>query len=579
MQCSRSLAAVAFLSSALAAPAADWPQWRGLDRSNVSPETGLLKEWPRDGPPQVWRAEGLGEGVASLAVAGGRVFTVGYRGEEELCAALDVSTGKRVWSVTIGPAVKENSIMRWLSQRTPTVDGDRLYAVTGFGELICLETATGKEKWRKNYTKDFQGKRGSFGFCDYPLVDGDRLIITPGGDNSAIAALNKLTGDVIWKATVPEDNASAHSILLMAEIGGQKQYVNHLRGGLVAVAAADGSLLWRYNGLANRAANTHAPIVRGDTIFYANGYNTGHALIRLKQESGRFQAEEVYRGKGQYAPWLGGPVQIGEHVYINMAAGLRCLERATGKVVWEQKMPRSTLVAAEGLLYVRNQDGKVLLVEANPERYVEKSSFLAPPRDSKEYAWTFPVISGGRIYLRDQDVLLCYNIAAKETRKRTQPGAVFVPTPQDVVARMLELAEVKKSDVLYDLGSGDGRILIAAAKTSSCRCVGVEIDRELVSESRAQVKKEGLEALVRIELGDLFEADFKEATVVALYLLPAMNAKLIPRLNALKNGSRVVAHHFAIPGMKPDKTIEVKSEEDEITRKVYLYTIPLRKAE
>src|SRR5262249_12226877 len=176
-----------------------WPQWRGPNRSNVSTETGLLKSWPKQGPPLAWKARGLGEGVASVAVAGGRVYTLGQRSEEESLTALEETTGKPVWSVPVGAAIQENRVMRWLGQRAPLVDDERLYATTARGDIVCLRAVDGKEIWRRRYLQDFEGKRGIWGFADRPLVDGDRLICVPGGKRATVVALNKKTGDVIWK--------------------------------------------------------------------------------------------------------------------------------------------------------------------------------------------------------------------------------------------------------------------------------------------------------------------------------------------------------------------------------------------
>ena len=272
----------------------DWPQWWGPDRSNVSRETGLLKQWPEGGPKLVWTARGLGEGVTSVAVAGGKVFTIGSKGDDEFAIALKVSDGQEVWRVKIGAAPKEMAIMRWLSQRVPTLDDDRAYFVATTGELICLHSATGKELWRINYLTDLEGKRGPWGFCDFPLVDGDRLIITPGGPSATIAALDKRTGKVRWKCPAGEGFMAGHAVLKPAELGGVKQYVHVLFGGMIGVST-DGKLLWRYTVARVRTAVTHAPIIRGDTIFYASGYGAGSVLVKVTRSNGEFKVDEVWK--------------------------------------------------------------------------------------------------------------------------------------------------------------------------------------------------------------------------------------------------------------------------------------------
>lgn len=565
------------------ARADDWPQWRGQHRTNVSPETGLLKEWPEAGPPLLWKAAGLGDGVASVAVASGRVFTLGYRGDSEYVTALDGQDGKQVWTTRLGPSVKEASIMRWLSQRTPTVDSELMYAFTTNGELICLETATGQERWRKDYIKDFKGQRGNFGFyCDYPLVDGDRLICTPGVKDAVMVALDKKTGDLVWKAALPVEEAipnyrPAYAGTVIAEIGGVRQYVNSLGREIVGVAAADGKVLWRHPKLVNGTANTGALIVRDDLIFYANGYGSGCGVFRPVATKNGFQVEEIWTSRKALPSWLGSPVLVGEHVYFQSSPSLVCIEFKSGKVVWEDgRFERAALTYADGRLYLRGNAGKVGLFEILPTGTALKGTF-APPRPSMtEPSGVFPVVSNGRLYLRDMDVLLCYDI--KDPRKQGRaPRPIFVPSPQDVVEKMLELAQVTRDDVLCDLGCGDGRIVVTAAKKYGCKAFGYDLDADCVARALENVKSGRVADLVRIEKKDLFAADLREVTVATLYLLPIINEKLVPQLEKMKPGSRIVSHAFDIPGYRPDKVIRFVSEEDELERPIYLWTTPLKK--
>jgi outer membrane protein assembly factor BamB len=543
----------------------------------VSAETGLLKEWPKDGPPLAWKGGGLGDGVSPVAVADGRVFTTGYQGDAEYCTALSAKDGKRLWAVKVGPAVREMAIMRWLSQRTPTIDGERLYVVTVSGEWLCLTAESGKELWRKHFQKDFEGRRGTWGFCDYPLVDGDNLIITPGGEKATVAALNKRTGEVVWTCSLPGGDTFGHSVLVPAEIGGERQYVNHLMKWMIGLSAKDGKLLWKYNGMGTRVAATHAPVVRGDAVFYASGYGAGHVLLKVTRKRNDWAVQETYRLRNNsYVPWLGSPTQIGSHILLNVAQGMLCLERETGKTVWEKQLGRCVYTVADDRLYIRSQKGTMYLAAADPKEYRSLGEFTPSPGDAKSPSWTFPVVANGHLFIRDFDVLLCYDV--RDTgRPKKKSDAVFVPTPMDVVKRMLEVAAVKQRDVVYDLGSGDGRIVIAAAKEFGCRAVGVELDKDLVKASRAQAKEAGIEKRVLFRHADLFEADFTDADVVVLYLLPNMNKRLIPKLDRLRRGSRVVTHYFPIPGVKPAKVVRMTSEEDDIERSVYLYAVPLKK--
>ena len=554
--------------------AADWPQWRGPDRSNVSKETGLLKEWPKDGPPAAWTFTGLGDGVSPVSVAGGRVFTTGYREMDEYCTAISEKDGKQIWSVKIGPAVAEISVMRWLNQRAPTVDGDRLYVVTAGGEYICLAIDNGKELWRKHFQKDFEGKKSGWGYGDFPLVDGDRVIIAPGGEKAAMVALDRKTGDVVWKTALPGGETAAHTVTVVADIGGVRQYLHHFNRTLIGVDAKSGKLLWRHEAFRNTTATTHGPIVEKDSVFMASGYAAGHYLINVERKADEFQIEKIYQATGGgYVAWLGSLTQIGEHIFANSEPGMVCIERKTGIKVWSERLGRVTYTIADGLCYIRNQRGFVTLAEMDTKGLRKISEFT--PSETNSPYWTFPVVANGRLYLREFDTLRVYDIRDPDAKKRKVPDAgVFVPTPPDVVTKMLELASVKKSDVVYDLGSGDGRIVIAAAKLG-CTAVGVEWDKELVATSRVKAQEAGVDKFATFEIGDLFEADCSKANVVTLYILPTMLKRLVPKLNKLKDGTRIVSHAFAIPGIKPVKTIDVTSEEDDITRKVYLYSVPL----
>ena len=314
------------------ATGADWPQWRGQDRSNHCTETGLLQEWPTDGPPLLWKAEGIGQGVPSVSVSQGKIFVLGYRDGLEYLTALSEKDGSRIWSTAMGSEVKEQPAMRWLSQRTPTVDGDRVYAFTARGELICAATADGKEKWRKDYVKDFGGKPGTWGYCDYPLVDGERLIVTPGAKGAAMVALDKKTGEAVWKCPVAGASRGTYGAVVAAEIAGTRQYVHQLEAGVIGVDAKDGKLLWHYSGFGSTTGNPHTALVRGDEVFASCGFGVGIALLRIKKDGDMFKFEEVYRNKTAFDPWLASSVRLGE--YVHSANGV-CVEWKTGRQVAE----------------------------------------------------------------------------------------------------------------------------------------------------------------------------------------------------------------------------------------------------
>jgi outer membrane protein assembly factor BamB len=383
-----------------------WPQWRGPGRTNASAETGLLRAWPKEGPPLAWKAEGLGATATSISVAGGRVFALGYHGEGEYLRALDEATGKPLWKVRLEPGVRQTNVMQWLNQRSPTVDGERVYALSTGGLLFCLEAATGKERWRKDYARDFGGRRGPWGFCDFPLADGDRLICTPGGEGAALVALDKRTGAVLWRAAVPGVAHAAHGAVVAADLAGTRMYVHQLEGGTVGVSAADGKVLWTYARTATRSGNVHTALVAGDRVFCSCGWGTGWGLVRVVREKDAFRAEEVYFVKGRLDPWLGSSVLVGGAVHTS--CGKR-IDLATGKALEDLRLPRGTVVYADGRLYHRKSDGTLLLHEITPGGYAPRGEFR-PPRPGGAPPWSFPVIAGGKLFLRDQDLLLCFDV-------------------------------------------------------------------------------------------------------------------------------------------------------------------------
>jgi outer membrane protein assembly factor BamB len=391
-----------------------WPQWRGPNRDGVCPETGLLAKWEEGGPPLAWQAEGLGKGYSSIAIAGDKIFTLGQRREGTVLLALRLSDAKELWAAKVSGG-NPNC--------TPTVDGQRVYALGRDGDLVCAETATGKELWRKSFPKDFGGQMMSgWGYSESPLVDGDRLICTPGAKDAMLAALDKQTGHVIWKAALPEDigprgrDGAAYSSIVVSQAAGVRQYIQLSGRGVISVAAEDGKFLWAYNRIANGTANIPTPIVHEDYVFCSSGYNTGAALLRIVPSAGGMQAEEVYFLKGnEMQNHHGGMVRIGDHIYCghghNNGFPL-CIEMKTGKVAWRPgRGPGSGSAAvlyADGHLYFRYEDGVMALIEAKPEEYVLKGSFTLASVRGK--SWPHPVIADGRLYLRDQDMLMCYDI-------------------------------------------------------------------------------------------------------------------------------------------------------------------------
>lgn len=415
------LGAVLLHGAGTAGVAEDWPQWRGPGRDAVSRETGLLQEWGAGGPPLAWKAGGIGDGLSSVAIADGRVFTMGDRAGAQHVVALSAADGKLLWSAKLGPA--------WADEYggprgTPSVDGEWLYALGTEGDLVCFETATGRERWRKSLVRDFGGfMMSQWKFSESPLLDGERLIVTPGSPSAALVALDKRSGREIWRTSLPDlgpkgTDGAAYSGIVISNGGGVKQYVQLLGRGLVGVRAEDGAFLWGYNRIANDVANIPTAIVKDDLVFTSTGYQTGAALLRLSKAAQGVAAQEVYfLDPKTLQNHHGGLVLVGDHLYGGHGhnRGLPiCLELATGRVAWggEQRNAGSGSAAvayADGRLYFRYQNGVVILIEATPQGYREKGSFTIP--GVSKPSWPHPVISGGKLYLREQDTLYVYDIA------------------------------------------------------------------------------------------------------------------------------------------------------------------------
>lgn len=420
----------ALLTVPMAAEAArpevtDWPSWRGPNRDAVSTETGLLKSWSKTGPPLAWRVGGLGKGFASVAIADGRLFTMGERNGKCDLIALDLKDGKELWATPVG---------KGSPNCTPTVDGERIYALDRNGDLLCAKTDTGEPLWRKNFKQDFGGRMESgWGYSESPLVDGDRLLCTPGAKDALIVALDKQTGSTIWKAAAPANpggkgqDGAGYSSIVISHAAGVKQYVQLTGRGVVAVAADDGRFLWSYNKIANGTANIPTPIVKDDYVFCSTGYGDGGAaLLEIVRDGDGLKAnEKYYYSAKELQNHHGGMVLVGDHIYFGKGHNNGfpvCVELKTGKITWGggknqirgaagKGSGSAAVVYADGHLYYRYQNAVMALVEANPRQYKLKGTFELAAHNGE--SWPHPVIHDGKLYLRDQGDLLCYNIRQK----------------------------------------------------------------------------------------------------------------------------------------------------------------------
>jgi len=398
---------IVLLFSASLVFAADWPQWRGANRENHSPDTGLLKSWPAEGPALVWKATNLGSGYSTVSVVGDRIYTAGDAGESSHVHAFDTA-GKHVWSAKLGrPGQPPAGYPGTRSQ--PTVDGDLVFMLGQHGDLVCYQTADGKEAWRKNLAKDFNGKVGGWGFSESVIVDGDNVICTPGGPDGTLLALNKKTGEKVWRTTDLADSAEYVSAV-PTTITGAKQYVQ-MTGRSVFGVAPDGKLLWRADRK-GRTATIPTPIIYKDHVFVTSGYGVGCNLFKVTKDGDAFKTEQVYESKVM-VDHHGGVVRVGDYIYGHSdGKGWVCQKYDTGEIVWSNPgVGKGAVTYADGRLYTRSEGGKgtVALVEASPDAYKETGRFDQPDRSSKN-SWAHPVVINGRMYLRDQDVLLCYSV-------------------------------------------------------------------------------------------------------------------------------------------------------------------------
>jgi outer membrane protein assembly factor BamB len=403
------LPATVLLLAPLAALALDWPQWRGPQRDGVSRETGLLREWPEGGPKLAWKAKDIGNGYSTPSIARGRIYVMSNRDDAEFCLALDEKDGKQLWSVPVGKVGKNFGPQYPGARSTPTVVGDVLYALGSDGDLVCLETAKGKEVWRKSLRADFGGRPGKWAYAESPLVDGDVLVCAPGGARATIVALNRKDGSLAWKSAVPGGDAAAYASAVIAEVGGARQYVEFLGKGLVGVDARTGKFLWRFDQTAQGSpANIPTPVVHGSYVFSSTGRGAG-GLIKLVPGQDGVTAETVWISREMANP-LGGVVLVGGHLYGTNGQALVCLDFKTGKASWQERsVGKGAVCCADGNLYVRGEQGGVALVKATPDGYKEQGRFEQPDR-SDQPAWPYPVVANGRLYLRDQGVLLCYDV-------------------------------------------------------------------------------------------------------------------------------------------------------------------------
>ncbi len=384
---------------------ADWPQWKGPDRTGISKETGLMKSWPQSGPTVTWSISNIGEGYGAVALQGDRIFVQGVREGKSVVYCLNRADGKEVWTTALGVRLGQD---RGPGPRgTPTIEGDRVYALSENGDLACLKTRDGAAVWQRNILKDFGGSNIRWLISESPLIDGARLIVMPGGNEAGLVALDKMTGKTIWTCKELNEDAG-YSSCLAVDVGGVRTIIGFTSRAGVGVRASDGKLMWRYTQAANRTANCSTPIFYDNKVFYTSAYDTGCALLSLKAQSGEVKAEEVYFNR-EMMNHHGGVVLVNGYLYGFSNSILTCMEFATGKVMWKDRsVGKGALTYADGMLYLLSENQVVGLAEASPQGYAEKGRFRIS--DQGYPSWAHPVVCGGKLYIRNQGVLTCYSV-------------------------------------------------------------------------------------------------------------------------------------------------------------------------
>jgi outer membrane protein assembly factor BamB len=404
----------ALLALTFSVQAFNWPQWRGAKRDDLSPETGLLKEWPPEGPKRLWLYEKAGNGYSGPAIVNDRLFTIGTRDQQEILLCLDAVTGQERWATPLSNILDN----KWGvgPRSTPTVDGDHIYAMSGPGVLSCVQAADGKVLWKRTMA-ELGGKTPGWGYTESPLVDGEQVVCTPGGPQGAVAALDKKTGATLWQSKDFTDGAQ-YSSIVPAVINGKPQYVQRTALSIVGLSPKDGALLWKqeYPG---KTAVIPTPIVKDNQVYVTAGYGVGSMSFIVQPDNTlRMVFDETSSTGKVMKNHHGGVILVDGYLYgYSDGLGWTCQDWKTGALVWNEKskLGKGAIGYADGHFYLLEETtGSVVLIDASPKGWHEDSRFKLDPqttiRSPQGHIWTHPVICNGRLYLRDQDLIYCYAV-------------------------------------------------------------------------------------------------------------------------------------------------------------------------
>ncbi|MDR2586415.1 MAG: PQQ-binding-like beta-propeller repeat protein [Prevotellaceae bacterium] len=401
--------------------AQDWPQWRGLERNGLSKESGLNLEWSAKKPSLLWTFRDAGSGYASPAVAGTTLYCQGSAENQDFVFALDTQTGALKWKQNLGDEHVSYQNRGHGPRGSVTMDGDKLYLIRGGGQIHCLLASDGKLLWQKDLVQDFGGKMMSdWGYSESPLIDGNLVICSPGGDEGTLVAFDKNNGYVVWRTWELLDK-SAYSSPIVAQIEGVRQYIQLTEKRVAGIAAKDGKLLWSVEVPGFRTAVIPTPICVNNTVYVTTGYNVGCLLITLSKEDDVWRAEEVYANKNM-GNQHGGVVLINGHIYgYSDFSGWVCQNFETGEAIWSTGRSGeigigkgAVLGVGDRLICQEERSGLLAVAEASPDGWKELGRMPFPERTqivtTDNMVWTHPVVSHGKLYLRDHDLLFCYDL-------------------------------------------------------------------------------------------------------------------------------------------------------------------------
>ena len=409
----RFMLTIVVLLASVPSLAVDWPQWRGPQRTGLSEETGLLTEWPTEGPKLLWQAKEIDDGYSTPSIVGDRIYLLSNKGmDDEFVQALSAKDGQQLWAVRIGKVGPNQGPQYPGARSTPTVVGDVLYALGSDGDLACVELNGGKIRWTKNLRTDFAGKPGKWAYSESPLVDGDSLVCTPGGDEATIVALDRKSADVIWSTALDEADEAAYASAIVVDAVGVKQYVQLVQKGLVGLDAKTGEFLWRYEKVAEGSpANIPTPVADGSLVYTASGRGGG-GLVELTRGAGGVEAVQQYAGP-KLPTSIGGAIKVGDNLYGTNSSGMMCVDFATGELKWQERgIGAGAVCYADGRIYLHGENGDVALIEATGDAYRERGQFSPPdmPERGRAKAWAYPVVANGRLYIRDLGTLWAYDV-------------------------------------------------------------------------------------------------------------------------------------------------------------------------